>query len=124
MPLHIGMVILVSTPILNPIVFASTYYAFRTTPYIAYYRLGLAFVAAVIIGLIVYCLYRNQNVLKDQTVVNPHIHLGFESRWKQILQHAADEFFSVQESFFTHRRADCQLFSNLSRSAASGAGCI
>lgn len=95
MPLHIGMVILVSAPILNPIVFASTYYAFRTTPYMAYYRLGLAFVAAVIIGFVVYCLYRNQNMLKDQAVVDTHIHPGVESRWKQILQHAADEFFST-----------------------------
>lgn len=95
MPLHIGMVILVSAPILNPIVFASTYYAFRTAPYMAYYRLGLAFVAAVIIGFIVYCFYRNQNMLKDQAAVNTHRHSGVEGRWKQILQHAADEFFST-----------------------------
>lgn len=95
MPLHIGMVILVSTPILNPVVFASTYYAFRATPYIAYYRLGLAFIAAAIIGLTVHFLYRNQNVLKNQTFVTKHTHSEFESRWKQILQHAADEFFSA-----------------------------
>lgn len=65
MPLHIGIVILLSTPIMNPIVFASTYYAFPTDSNIAYYRLGLAGFVSLVIGIIVYFSYGSRNVLRE-----------------------------------------------------------
>ncbi|MFX3623548.1 MAG: permease [Ectobacillus sp.] len=93
MPTHIGMVILVSTPILNPVVFASTYYAFRGAPHIAYYRMGLAFLAAVAIGFVIYALFRKQQVIRNITDVQ-NGHIG-ENRLKETLYHAADEFFDT-----------------------------
>jgi uncharacterized membrane protein YraQ (UPF0718 family) len=35
MPSHVGVVFMLSAPILNPVVYASTYFAFKSTPYIA-----------------------------------------------------------------------------------------
>ena len=67
MPLHIGVIFIVGAPILNPIVFASTYYAFQSTPAIAYSRMGLAFILAIVIGSLIYAFYRNRNQLKWTT---------------------------------------------------------
>ncbi|WP_028400002.1 permease [Ectobacillus panaciterrae] len=94
MPLHVGIVILVSAPILNPVVFASTYFAFRTTPHIAYYRMGLAFLVAVLIGIVMYVLFKNQQVLREHEVQDQaeHLHGG---RFKRTMYHAADEFFDT-----------------------------
>ena len=59
MPLYIAVVFIVAGPILNPIVFASTYMAFRSRPEIAYSRMALAFACAVVIGLIIYRFIRS-----------------------------------------------------------------
>lgn len=53
MPLYIAVVFLISGPILNPIVFFSTYMAFRAQPEMAYARMGLAFIVALIIGFMI-----------------------------------------------------------------------
>lgn len=57
MPLHIGIVILVGAPILNPVVFAATFYAFQSNTSIVYSRMGLAAVACLLIGLSVYFFF-------------------------------------------------------------------
>ncbi|MGD6817002.1 permease [Metabacillus sp. 84] len=98
MPLHTGMVFLAAGPVLNPVVFASTYYAFQSNPQIAYGRMGLAFISALLIGLIIYLVFRNSDQLKrsvpaadehgDHSEVEP-------SRFKATLYHAADEFFDM-----------------------------
>ncbi|WP_034671167.1 permease [Ectobacillus panaciterrae] len=98
MPLHVGMVVLVSTPIINPVVFASTYYAFSTFPSMTYYRLGLAGFVSVVIGLIVYFLYGNRDVLRESKKPEKHhhgTHHVHRSRWQETLYHASDEFFDT-----------------------------
>lgn len=94
MPLHVGMVILVGAPILNPIVFASTFYAFQSDLSIVYSRMGLAVIVCLLIGLAIYWTFRNQNQLKD---VHVHVHSdhGKGNRLKQTLYHASDEFFDM-----------------------------
>lgn len=65
MPLHVGVVFLVAAPILNPVVFASTFFAFRTNPTVLLYsRMGLAFFLAIFIGAVMYLLFKNSNQLK------------------------------------------------------------
>ncbi|MBO7745057.1 permease [Paenibacillus sp. MWE-103] len=54
MPLYAATTFLVVGPILNPIVFWSTLTAFRGKPEIVWSRMGLAFLTAVVIGLIVH----------------------------------------------------------------------
>ncbi|NBD25687.1 permease [Paenibacillus sp. T1] len=53
-PLYAATTFLVVGPILNPIVFWSTFTAFRNKPEIVWSRMGLAFAAAIVIGLIVH----------------------------------------------------------------------
>jgi len=99
MPLHIGVIFIVGAPILNPIVFASTYYAFQSTPAIAYARMGLAFVLAIVIGSLIYAFYRNRNQLKwttEELLDRPIQSSGREvSKIKAVFYHASDEFFDM-----------------------------
>jgi len=109
MPLHIGVVLLVSAPILNPVVAASTFYAFRTNLDVLYWRMGLAFVLAMVIGAIIYLLFKNKEQLK-QSSEGEHDHHHHDhhhhhhhhdhdkstiNKWKQTMYHATDEFFDM-----------------------------
>lgn len=51
MPVYIAVIFILVGPILNPIVFASTWMAFRGDPSMAYARMGLTFGVALVIGL-------------------------------------------------------------------------
>lgn len=94
MPLHIGVVILVGAPILNPVVFAATFYAFQSNTSIVYSRMGLAVVACILIGLSVYFLFQNSNQLRD-VYVQEHEEAKVGNKLKQMLYHASDEFFDM-----------------------------
>ncbi|KRF09696.1 permease [Paenibacillus sp. Soil766] len=52
MPVYIAVIFILVGPILNPIVFASTWMAFRGNPAMAYSRMGLTFGVALVIGLL------------------------------------------------------------------------
>ncbi|MBU9724047.1 MULTISPECIES: permease [Bacillaceae] len=103
MPLSVGVVFLVAAPILNPVVFASTYFAFRseTTNTILYSRMGLAFVLSIIIGGILYSIFKNSNQLRSDVTVHHHHHITniqkptFFTRIRDVLHHAVDEFFMM-----------------------------
>jgi hypothetical protein len=99
MPLHLGVIFIVGSPILNPIVFASTYYAFQSTPGIAYARMGLAFISAIVIGILVYVCFRNSNQLKwttneflDSSVL---VNERNTSKLKLLMFNASEEFFDM-----------------------------
>ncbi|MFC0473385.1 permease [Halalkalibacter kiskunsagensis] len=101
MPLHVGVVFLVAAPILNPVVAASTFFAFRTDLTVLYARMGLAFVLSIIIGGILYLVFKNRDQLKwtkeelvgRQVVLETGASARKMNRLKQTLYHAADEFF-------------------------------
>lgn len=101
MPLHVGVVFLVGAPILNPVVFASTFYAFNGDPTILYGRFGLAFVLCIIIGLLMLLLFDNKNQLRWtknelQGRFEPTLEqTGPSNKWKATFYHASDEFFDM-----------------------------
>ncbi|MBW7652113.1 permease [Anoxybacillus sp. ST4] len=92
MPLHVGVVIMVTAPILNPVVFASTYYAFSSNMNIVYGRMGVAFVVSLIIGFIMYVIFRHRLPLKPMKHSHDH---HTNHRLTATLIHAVDEFFDV-----------------------------
>ncbi|MCZ8515033.1 permease [Paenibacillus filicis] len=59
MPAYVGMVFLLTGPVVNPIVFGATYMAFRTLPEMAYARMGLALLSACTIGAFMYRFMTN-----------------------------------------------------------------
>ncbi|WP_419874484.1 permease [Candidatus Pristimantibacillus sp. PTI5] len=106
MPAYIGIVYLLAGPIVNPIVYASTFTAFRTKPEMAYSRMGLAFVIAVIVGLLLYKFMKNSPLKTTHSAhMTHHGHShshdhgasgsGFRGRVASILSHASDEFFEM-----------------------------
>ncbi|MGO4345082.1 permease [Paenibacillus sp. MCAF9] len=105
MPAYIGIVYLLAGPIVNPIVYASTFTAFRTSPAMAYSRMGLAFAVSVVIGLLFY-KFMKMSPLKTaapafKMIQHNHSHShessnrGFRSRLASILSHSSDEFFEM-----------------------------
>ncbi len=102
MPLHVGVVFLVGAPILNPVVFASTFYAFRSNPTVLYSRMGLAFLLSILIGAIIFVIFRKQKDQlkwsKEELIGNQTIQMPVTkkaNRVKQTMYHAADEFFMM-----------------------------
>ncbi|PYZ98516.1 hypothetical protein CR205_07990 [Alteribacter lacisalsi] len=109
MPLHVGVVFLVAAPILNPIVFASTFFAFGSnwTHPVLLSRMGLAFILSIIIGFVLYMLFKNTRQLRAQAQSltdhahnheHNHTHSSggkptFMTRIKETVYHAVDEFF-------------------------------
>jgi uncharacterized membrane protein YraQ (UPF0718 family) len=121
MPVYVAVVFILIGPILNPIVYAATYMAFRSRPEIAYSRMALAFVVASIIGLIIYrfvkgnvlrvtadILHSEQHTLHETAHThtneaehkhsNAHDHEhghNHSNKLFSLLGHASDEFFEM-----------------------------
>lgn len=102
MPVYIAVVFITVGPILNPIVYASTYMAFRSKPQMAYSRMGLAFAVAVVIGVVIHRFVKS-NPLRTlvETVQNngdeplhSHVH-KHHNRFTAMLSHASEEFFEM-----------------------------
>ncbi len=103
MPLHVGVVFLVAAPILNPIVFASTFFAFGSdwTHPVLVSRMSLAFILSIVIGAVLYFMFKNSYQLRSKKTPDAHVHIhGVHSgkptiggRIKETIYHAVDEFF-------------------------------
>ena len=109
LPAYIGIVYIIAGPIVNPVVFASTWTAFRTRPELAYSRIGLALAVSVAVGLVLYRFMRT-NPLRhavsssghahvhshghDHAHAHDHTHAG-RGRFASTLAHASDEFFEM-----------------------------
>ncbi|MGG4265562.1 permease [Peribacillus simplex] len=99
-PVHAGVVLLVTAPILNVIVFGSTYYAFQNNPTILYGRIIVCVLTAIIVGLFIY-IFSNKDVMKEKKfeVVHGHEHDIRSTRWTSFIDHTSQEFFMVARYF-------------------------
>jgi uncharacterized membrane protein YraQ (UPF0718 family) len=105
MPLHIGAVFLVASPLMNPIVTLSTYYAFQNRIEMIFARWGLGFIAALVIGIIVFLYFRNrpQQLLESMETEHHqhdshgdhHTKRSISSISNEVLTHTADEFYDM-----------------------------
>lgn len=73
MPVYIAVIFILVGPILNPIVFASTFMAFRGEPEMAYSRMGLTFGVALVVGLLL-TRFLKSNPLRHATQAHDHRH--------------------------------------------------
>jgi uncharacterized membrane protein YraQ (UPF0718 family) len=123
MPPYIGIVYILAGPIINPVVFVSTWVAFRGNPEIAYLRVGLAFAVSIIAGLILFRFLRNDPMRRKSGAVpvrnsplqdhyhhdhhghhghhghnhehDYHFSGGWKSRMTSVMAHATEEFFEM-----------------------------
>ncbi|MEH7336791.1 permease [Neobacillus drentensis] len=101
MPSHVGVVFMLSAPILNPVVYASTYFAFKSTPYVANARMFVGFISSIIIGLIIYRRFKSENILKAPKEDHHHHHHHQRgSKLLETLYHASDELFDTGKYLF------------------------
>ncbi|WML56132.1 permease [Neobacillus sp. PS2-9] len=103
MPSHVGVVFMLSAPIINPVVYASTYYAFRSTPYMANSRMLVGFISSILIGFIIYRQFKRENILKTKNGDHHeehHHHHPKENKFLETLYHASDELFDTGKYLF------------------------
>ncbi len=109
--LPIAVTFMLAAPIINPIVIASTLYAFRGEPEVAILRVGLGLFIALLAGIALSMFYKDKTMLlpqksKDACDCDPANGCvcsscatgggsGFLSKAKQTLLHAGEEFFEV-----------------------------
>lgn len=99
-PVHAGVVLLVTAPILNVIVFGSTYYAFQNNPSILYGRIILCVLTAIIAGLFIH-IFSTKDVVKEDKLelVQGHVHDSQSIKWTSFIDHTSQEFFMVGRYF-------------------------
>lgn len=103
-PVHAGTVILVGAPILNAVVFASTYYSFQNQPAIYFGRFILCAGAALVTGMFMYMVFSNSEILKirKEDLLTKGVYSSNErgtSKWKAMIHHTSHEFFQVGKYF-------------------------
>ncbi|WP_258042370.1 permease [Paenibacillus sp. UNC499MF] len=100
MPLYIGVVVILAGPVVNPVVYAATYTAFRMNPEMVYARMGLALGTGALIGLFVYA-FINKNPLKHRldTLYSGNgqdcAHAQGSGKFLAMTSHAGTEFFDM-----------------------------
>lgn len=100
-PINVAISFMLASPIINPVVLLSTYYAFyKTDPQIFWYRLIFGIVVSLIIGIIIGIIYQKENVIinnSDDECACEHCDHDHKNENKiiSIIKHTALDFFDV-----------------------------
>ena len=114
-PINVAVSFMLASPIINPVVLLSTYYAFyKTNPEIFWYRLIFGIVIALIIGVITGIAFKDKRVIKNEILEeddddcccechhdheHEHDHHHHKHTLKgdflSICKHTANDFFEV-----------------------------
>jgi len=97
-PIHAAMGFMLTGPLINPIVIASTYMAFGSDFKIAGLRMGLGFLVAIMVAFAVSQLFKGNQFKTAINNEHTHIHAKNESltnRFWDMLTHSIDEFFDM-----------------------------
>jgi uncharacterized membrane protein YraQ (UPF0718 family) len=102
-PVSIALAFMMAVPIVNPVVIASTWFAFYPATGVAWTRLILGFGVAVTVGLVMRP-FSSQRVLTEAACqVESHHHhemgKGFTGRVSALLSHASGELFDMGRYF-------------------------
>ncbi|KGR77224.1 membrane protein [Ureibacillus sinduriensis BLB-1 = JCM 15800] len=100
-PLYAGVGFLLTGPLINPIVILSTYMAFGNDMEMALLRMGVGFVAALVIALIISILFKSNQLKKDKGISHSerkgNKKQPFVTRIREMLNHSIDEFFDMSK---------------------------
>ncbi|WP_203362970.1 permease [Bacillus sp. REN10] len=95
-PIYAGVGFLLTGPLINPIVIFSTYMAFGNDWEIAGLRMGVGFVAALLIALLVSLIFKG-NQLKEERLAASSVEekAPFSKQLFSMCTHSIDEFFDM-----------------------------
>ncbi len=103
-PISIAVTFMTASPVINPVVILSTYYAFNGDILIVLTRLGLGIICSVLVGVFFYAFPSKENVLNkgfDGSLCNCGCFEGVEGvvtlkgKISLFLRHSQTEFFNV-----------------------------
>lgn len=104
-PINVAISFMLSSPIINPVVLLSTYYAFyNTNPSIFWLRLIYGILIALLIGIIMGLIFKDKDVIINSTdeCKEEHCHChchehkkGLKNNILSILKHTAYDMFDV-----------------------------
>ena len=97
-PINVAISFMLSSPIINPVVLLSTYYAFyKIDSSIFWYRLLFGILIALLIGIMMGIIFNNDKVIINENIeCNCHHHShGFKNKFISIFKHTAFDFFEV-----------------------------
>lgn len=97
-PIYAAIGFMLTGPLINPIVIASTYMAFGNNFKIAALRMGIGFLVAVIIAFAVSWFFKGNQLKASVSIESSHNHSNKESitnRFWSMLTHSIDEFFDM-----------------------------
>ncbi|WP_413004416.1 permease [Peribacillus frigoritolerans] len=97
-PIHAAMGFMLTGPLINPIVIASTYMAFGNDFKIAGLRMGLGFLVAIMVAFAVSWIFKGNQFKASIISVSTHNHSKNQSlsnRFWSMLTHSIDEFFDM-----------------------------
>ena len=99
-PIHAAMGFMLTGPLINPIVIASTYMAFGNDFKIAGLRMGLGFVIAIIVSIVISLFFKGSQFKTAPQKQTIHVHAQskkepFLNRFWSMLTHSIDEFFDM-----------------------------
>jgi len=98
-PINVAITFMLASPIINPVVLLSTYYAFyRTNPNIFWYRLIFGILISLVVGIIIGIIFNNKEVIKnglleEETCSCHHDHKN--NKFTSIINHTAIDLFEV-----------------------------
>ncbi|WP_028974283.1 permease [Spirochaeta cellobiosiphila] len=127
-PLYIATTLLLSVPILNPLVLLSTYYAFRTSLSMLFLRVIGGVIIANIIGILTMIFFRKKGaemLLNKENPFEIHNHShdhSKENKLSAILDHTFEEFFDVGKYFIMGALLSAAFQTYLPRSILYGVG--
>ena len=102
-PINVAVSFMLASPIINPVVLLSTYYAFyKTNPEIFWYRLLFGIIIALLIGIIIGIIFGNKEVIKSGIEEDDHCcscdehhHHKKDNKLVSIFKHTAIDMFEV-----------------------------
>lgn len=99
-PYFVAISFMLACPIINPIVILSTYNAFYDIKTIVFFRIAFGFLVAVTIGLLMWYLEGESDVLIERhehacSCCHHHHHHGKNSRFFEVLEHTSNEFLDI-----------------------------
>ena len=94
-PINVSISFMLASPIINPVVLLSTYYAFyKTNPDIFFYRIIFGIIIALLVGIFMGIIYNDDKVIvsdKDSC----HCHNHSKNRFLSIMKHTGNDLYDV-----------------------------
>ena len=94
-PINVSVSFMLASPIINPVVLLSTYYAFyKTNPDIFFYRIIFGIIIALLVGIFMGIIYNDDKVIVNEKD-SCHCHNHSKKRFISIMKHTGNDLYDV-----------------------------